>query len=83
MVTHHDTLCDRLSNDDAQEKQQETYTQILVKLEDVEAKSNQKVSAWENEIRDLQDKTQLKQFKIDKFEQQVAKMQLERSQALF
>ena len=83
MLAHHDVLSSHISHGDTRRQRQHTLTRVLEKIGDIETQSNQKVKAWENEIRDLQDKTQLKQFKIDKFEQQVAKMQLERSQAVF
>ena len=77
-LAHHGTLCNHIgslsNNDMYTDYFKDSCVRILYKVQDIEAKDSQKVSAWENEIRDLQDRTQLKQFKIDKFEQQVAKI---------
>ena len=48
-------------------------------LEKLGVRTQMKLEAWETEIRDLQDKTQLKQFKIDKFETMLTNERLEKS----
>lgn len=48
-------------------------------LEKLGVRTQMKLEAWESEIRDLQDKTQLKQFKIDKFESLLTTERLEKS----
>jgi len=54
---------------------------VLTKLDELSKGTNDKLRAWEDEIRDLQDKNQLKQFKLDKFEHLLAKERLEKSTA--
>ena len=57
------------------------FQTLLQKLQNLGSSTNQKLEAWENEIRDLQDKTQLKQFKIDKFEGSLSHERLQKSQS--
>jgi hypothetical protein len=46
----------------------ERFEAVRSNLKELALQTNQKVNAWETEMRDLQDKNQLKQFKIDKYE---------------
>ena len=55
------------------------YNKVKDTLKELGSTTNVKVSAWENELRDLQDKNQLKQFKIDKFETLLAKERLDKA----
>ena len=60
-LAHHGTLCNHISSlsnkDEYTDYFKDSCIRILQKVQDIEAKDSQKVSAWENEIRDLQDRT--------------------------
>lgn len=58
--------------------QADKFNSIRTKLLQLNEVNIKKSVAWEQELRDLQDKNQLKQFKIDKFEQHLTTERVEK-----